>query len=80
MTQENDQEPVVQLQDCTNITYAPALVGIVFDLSASIIKGKINRARYAVARFIQTSHRDAAYRRVCKQTRVQATYPLTTND
>ncbi len=40
---------------------APASVGIVFDLSSSMSAGKINRAREALARFIQTSHQDDEY-------------------
>ncbi|MBL8206215.1 MAG: VWA domain-containing protein [Blastocatellia bacterium] len=40
---------------------APASVGIVFDLSSSMSAGKINRAREALARFIQTSHQEDEY-------------------
>jgi Ca-activated chloride channel homolog len=40
---------------------APASVGIVFDLSSSMSVGKINRAREALARFIQTSHQEDEY-------------------
>lgn len=40
---------------------APASVAIVFDLSSSMSAGKINRAREALARFIQTSHQEDEY-------------------
>ena len=39
----------------------PASVGVVFDLSSSMSAGKINRAREALTRFIQTSHPDDEY-------------------
>jgi len=40
---------------------APAAVGVVFDVSASMTGEKIRRARDAVARFIQTSHEEDEY-------------------
>lgn len=42
-------------------TDAPATVGIVLDLSSSMSVDKINRAKEALARFIQTTHRDDEY-------------------
>lgn len=40
---------------------APATVGIVLDLSSSMSADKINRAKEALARFIQTTHRNDEY-------------------
>lgn len=40
---------------------APATVGIVLDLLSSMSAGKINRAKEALARFIQTTHQDDEY-------------------
>jgi Ca-activated chloride channel homolog len=40
---------------------APAAIGVVLDVSASMTGAKIRRAREAVARFIQTSHEEDEY-------------------
>ena len=40
---------------------APAAIGVVLDVSASMTGAKIERARDAVARFIQTSHEEDKY-------------------
>lgn len=39
----------------------PISVGIVFDLSGSMTEGKIRRAREALARFMETSHKEDEY-------------------
>jgi len=40
---------------------SPISVGIIFDLSGSMTAGKIRRAREALARFMETSHKDDEY-------------------
>jgi Ca-activated chloride channel family protein len=40
---------------------SPISVGIIFDLSGSMTQGKIRRAREALARFMETSHKDDEY-------------------
>ncbi len=40
---------------------SPVSVGVVFDLTASMTGGKVKRAREALARFMETSHKDDEY-------------------